>query len=116
MDPIMQFLAEYKTALQDAGRLKAEADYHRDLQEIAYAQAVLEAGDISVAKAEYVAFASEKYRKATDALHTARAAAAEAEKTAEHMAARLDTWRSREASRRLVQQRSGSHGTQETEG
>ena len=105
MERIDGFIAAYGHALEEAARLGAEETKLEEERKILFSKLVVDAGDISAAKAEHVARASDDFRDISDRLATARLQCALAKAKAQHMTARLDIWRTRESTRRAQQRR-----------
>jgi hypothetical protein len=92
---VLDLVEQYRVALQDAARLEAGARAADENRKIAFAKAVIAAGDVSAAKAEHVARASTAYREACDELHIAEERASLARAEAEYLSKRWETWRTR---------------------
>jgi hypothetical protein len=99
-----EFLEEYRAAASAAGRLQAEAEHAEELRKIAFAKAVIAAGDVAVSKAEYVARSSGEFGSAVAALLSAALAANEAKVQLDYLGKRWEKWRTQMASARVKQQ------------
>lgn len=99
-DPFDSFLGECREAWRRANVAAAELETMEERRRIRFAECFQEAGDMPAAKAEQFARRHDAYRDLCEDLANKRIEAAQTKATADWYTARLEVWRTREASAR----------------
>ncbi len=99
-----QFMHNYETALENAAVKKGAAESLDELRKIIFSELVNQSNAPSIAKAEHWARDHERYRTKSAEAMNAKTEAHIAEARAKGMSARLDIWRTRNATERAKMQ------------
>lgn len=98
------FMHDYEAAMEDAARKKGAAESLDELRKIIFSELVNQSNAPSIAKAEHWARDHERYRSKSAEAMNAKTEAHVAEARAKGMSARLDIWRTRNATERAKMQ------------